>query len=526
MSVISPTRSRLILIAVCGAVVVVALCFVVVIFMFVRHPMGSYTAETTDPEPAQAEKNKTLQTAVSDEDESIDDAGDPIDAFSPSNVIGNPDCKLHFGAELAAEYAVLVVPSKAGSEFAVLNHEGIFHQDELPFEVDQVDIGLRSDGTPLLGLGDTRHLPQFDDDSDLIEMMNDPENRFRDIHNPLRIYYGSDIVYETDGAWQFSVAKDGSSYAIHEPASGGASRLVVRNIDVGTESHFNLPPALSARSRFGRNPGYRLRYSGDSSELIFDWGRGPPVKYFVGVNDGETRKQYFESNDRVFSQSSEIAYIARVSPLERLRGLSREFPLTKRRYDHVSGSHVDEWVRNLNLEGTFPHFLVSANGKWIAFSGKRKFIVIHESTGDVAIKLDVWPFRKPNEQEMARNFVREPRPDARESIGLAMYFAGDHFVARRSYMHYDSCNVIGESKLSEYDYLDCISENQDEREPQVSLDIFDLSNLREDGLPSQTVHYTKDDYREDSAFSTNCVLRKPPLRGLENVDGTLVYIPH
>ena len=167
MSVISPTRSRLILIAVCGAAVVVALCFVVVIFMFVRHPMGSDTAESPDPEPAQAEKNKPLQTAVSDEDESIDDAGDPIDAFSPSNVIGNPDCKLHFGAESAAEYAVLVVPSEAGSEFAVLNHEGIVLQDELPFEVDQVEIGSRSDGTLLLGLGDTRHLPQFDDDSDL-----------------------------------------------------------------------------------------------------------------------------------------------------------------------------------------------------------------------------------------------------------------------------------------------------------------------------------------------------------------------
>ena len=89
--------------------------------------------------------------------------------------------------------------------------------------------------------------------------------------------------------------------------------LLSATLILGTESHFDLPPALSAPKSLRQKSGIlACDIQGDSSELIFDWGTlGSRVKYFVGVNDGETRQQYFESNDRVFSQSSEIAYIAR-----------------------------------------------------------------------------------------------------------------------------------------------------------------------------------------------------------------------
>ena len=79
---------------------------------------------------------------------------------------------------------------------------------------------------------------------------NAGEFRPRDESEPVRICMDGQVIYESDKAWDFEIASDGSSFYAHEPMSGNASRLVVRNLDLGREDRHDLGSAFTPVSDY------------------------------------------------------------------------------------------------------------------------------------------------------------------------------------------------------------------------------------------------------------------------------------
>lgn len=71
---------------------------------------------------------------------------------------------------------------------------------------------------------------------------------------------------------------------VQEPLAGDGSRLVVRNLDVGVEAHFDLGTAYSASNAYDR--GYSVAYANWEREIVFkkggDYGRGLYRFYIAG----------------------------------------------------------------------------------------------------------------------------------------------------------------------------------------------------------------------------------------------------
>lgn len=74
------------------------------------------------------------------------------------------------------------------------------------------------------------------------------------------------VAYETDKAWNFGIARDGTSFFLHEPLPDGASRLVVRDLDAGGEKHIHFGETLTSASEYERY--YGVFYAVDAREIM------------------------------------------------------------------------------------------------------------------------------------------------------------------------------------------------------------------------------------------------------------------
>ena len=170
--------------------------------------------------------------------------------FEPSEVIGNLDCDMRAGRGRAKDAALVILPAPNGVRFAALDGQGTLFGDALPFEPNYYLLGRRADGTVLAGFG-ASSLAFWDP--------NSPE--------PVRIYADGRVLYETDKAWEFGIARDGSSFFVQEPLAGGASRLIVHNLDQSLEHHFDLGAKFTSADEYERQ--YGTAYSNDASEVMF-----------------------------------------------------------------------------------------------------------------------------------------------------------------------------------------------------------------------------------------------------------------
>ena len=147
-------------------------------------------------------------------------------ALKPREVLGNLECTMLAGRGAASGSAVVVVRSETGARFSVVDGGGSLLAGTLPFRPHQFRLGRQQDGTPVVGLGDLR--------------LNSKQFRPVASPEPVRVYVGEQIAYDSDKAWDFLVAHDGSSFAVHEPIAGGASRLVVHDLELGTERSVSI----------------------------------------------------------------------------------------------------------------------------------------------------------------------------------------------------------------------------------------------------------------------------------------------
>ncbi len=84
------------------------------------------------------------------------------------------------------------------------------------------------------------------------------------------------------------MAHDGSSFAVHEPIAGGASRLVVHDLELGKERYFDLGTRMTPVNPYERD--HLMFYTLDTSEIMFQSTRadamGIGTYWFYPRNDG------------------------------------------------------------------------------------------------------------------------------------------------------------------------------------------------------------------------------------------------
>ncbi len=258
--------------------------------------------------------------------------------FTPERVILNVGCRMRMGEGAAKEVAVLTFLDENGTEFAVLGDTGALARGRIDFRANHARIGLRADGSIVYGFGDLR--------------LNSKVFREESTDEPVRIFHNDHVVYETNKAWDFGVADDGTSFFVHEPAPGGASRLVVRDLDRNTQVEYDLDTRLTPVSDY--SVGHTLGYSNDGSEVVFmsaqEDSSGMGVYYFYPVEDtAKPRRITVEAGWAALLTSSENGYFVDSPDDLEPHEFGDVWQVTRRRIDVSNGETEDLWSRRLRI---------------------------------------------------------------------------------------------------------------------------------------------------------------------------------
>ena len=439
----------------------------------------------------------------------------PSAGLAPGGVIGNPDCKLLPGRGPAADAALVVVPGTSGSRFAVLDGGGEVFGDTLPFVPHHFRLGKRTDGTMVAGVGDLR--------------LNSRVFREPDTPEPVRIYVDGQIAYETSKALNFGIARDGSSFYVHEPMAGGASRLVVRNLDLGNEMHLDLGAEYTPASPY--DPGYLVNYAGGGREIMFqkggDYGRG--LYSFYSVADGGVRTvrvgRTFPSiadivvEDDAFMASivsSEEGYFAYALAKLARTGTPVPWRIVRRRFGYGDEPEaIREWTLDIELSGYLGTMLPSDDGRWLGLEGW-DFVLLDAATGEAVFEYPT----VDKKAEFARLSTVLPDGATLADVGgvTAAIFRDGHLMFYRQIGTASaiSCSFRGESPGGGLErYYDCMADLRRRGLYRTVLDVFDLDRLEPDGKPLFRVDYDERD---------QCATGDFPLRGLQVRDGRLTFL--
>ena len=306
-----------------------------------------------------------------------------VAALSPEDVITDPDCRMALGEGPARNAAVVVVPAADGAWYAVVGQDGVMFDGKLPFQPDRHAVGERADGGVVAGFGREGNVQIFRD---------------------------GQLAYELDNAWDFDVASDGSSFYVIEPLTG-AARLVVRNLDLGEEHHYELDDSLVP---FGPRRNFGTSYSTDFGEVIVSSIRGgwlspytssgvgvaatavefnlaptasTGVQRFFGVDGGPMRTVTAETTKRgaffppqsVLFASSETGYDVSFED-----GAGWRIVKVNREYEpggRVSRT-TEVWSRKVALPDASPWLppVLSKDGAWLGVWGSQ-FEILNAATG-------------------------------------------------------------------------------------------------------------------------------------------------
>lgn len=306
---------------------------------------------------------------------------------SADEVVADPKCRMVVGQRSASDVALVVLPLGDGAWYALVDGDGIEFEGTLPFVPERPVLGRRADGTVLAGFG-------FDDS--------------------LRIVHDGHVIYELDNVWDFDIANNGSSFYVVEPLAGGASRLIVRNLDLRQEHHFDLGTTIA---RTDRGLSASVSYSVDFAEV----GVKPSLlragtNRFYPLTGGDPREVVVEHPDgmapRVVSvfESSEVAYHAyiRLDAERAERGLpGQEWMVVKvqRTFDRGSESRTVVWAHDLLAIGPLT-LQQSEDGNLLLLAGPVSAFVLGAADGR---RVFSHPRYRPIASVDGKRFVYPPR---------------------------------------------------------------------------------------------------------------------
>ena len=236
------------------------------------------------------------------------------DVPTPEAVLADPQCRMVVGQRTASDTALVYLPLGEGAWFAVVNSFGVVFDGTLPFVPERPVVGKRPDGTILAGFS---------------------------LEGEVQVVHDGSVIYEFDDVWSFDIADDGSSFFVVEPLAGDASRLVIHNLELREQHHFDLGTTIT---RTDRGLDYVLSYSDDLAEVTATPDGGERrVNGFYPVVGGKHREVVVEGLDtagpRVVSlfESSRVSYHAQNEP-DSGRGPSQRWTIFKVQWNFSRGS--------------------------------------------------------------------------------------------------------------------------------------------------------------------------------------------
>ncbi len=453
----------------------------------------------------------------------------PISAavgFSPQSVIGNVNCRLLAGRGVAGDSAVVVLPTEDGARFEVLNGEGRVFGGSLPFAPHHLRLGKRPDGSVLAGFGDLR--------------LNSRQFRGHETSEPVHIYMDGQLIYESDKTLDFDIAADGSSFFAHEPMAGNASRLIIRNLDLGREDHYDLGVNLSPVNEFASD--FSPRYSEGGLEVMFvpayadAFGRGP--HYFFPADGGNARQLQVgerghdlissdgtpevmvpaQSSSSAVLASSESGYFADLlqdSARGFRTGAGAKTPgadiyrITRREFRHAAQNveSVDDWSREIALMKFDGRMSLSDSGDWLAVHAWN-LQVLDTSTGETVFE---YPVVGDKQAELARlSNVMEPGATVADVDGISgVRFLDDQLMIFRRFGSLSACS--GDTAQ----YNQCVASLRQGGMYRSVVDVFDMSAAELHGQP---------DFRVDYSPHSPCESGEFALRGLQVHGEALTFL--
>ncbi|MYD99252.1 MAG: hypothetical protein F4X98_17950 [Gammaproteobacteria bacterium] len=412
----------------------------------------------------------------------------PPERLTPADVLGNPDCFMRNGT--GGDLAVVLVPDDDALRFAVIDESGIVFEDTLPSQSTGFPaLARRPDGSVLAAFQSVAGPPLSS--------------------GSVVVYRDGQVIYENGVVRQFALAKDGSSFFAIEPMAGDVSRLVIRNLDLGNETHHDLASLETAPA-----DGRRLTtgsYAIDNSEVVLQsftlrW-LGP---------DGLT-------DYRALSLPTDGGGPREIPPLDR-QGTWQSFvsanegyfithnrdgtyTTSRRRFRDENGKvSEDVWSRDLVVP-------ITGDGAWLVAQDGAGVYVLEASTGDIVFQR-LW---------LTRPDYRVRLHDGR--LVLDYPVAKPEDLARCRAEQQVESRTIGDQPdgPTERRLVDATAENAclaDLRRRGLYRTVYDVYDLRTlaDGSPP-------DHYRVEYGENPHCGSGDDPFGTLEVRDGQLVYVP-
>ena len=324
---------------------------------------------------------------------------------TPDAVIADPGCRLVVGQRTASDTALVYVPLGEGAWFAVVNTFGVVFDGTLPFVPERPAVGKRPDGTVLVGFG---------------------------LEDKVQIVHDGSVIYQFDDVWSYNIADDGSSFFVVEPLAGDATRLVVHNLELREEHHFDLGTSIT-RSNRGLNSS--LAYSTDRAEVIVQPSRGVGgTSRFFPTAGGATREVLVEHRegsmlpkDLAVFATSEVSYHAHQVGARDRNNLLWSIVKVKRDFGADVGLGSRVWTRDLEFLPLFFSMQLSPNGSWLLLSDPISGVEVLDTAGGETV------FSYPRRRDIRFSFLRRysnrmVNLEERFSAG----FVGDRLFVTRS----------------------------------------------------------------------------------------------
>ena len=395
--------------------------------------------------------------------------------------------------ERGGDLAVVLVPDDDALRFAVIDKSGIVFEDTLPSQSTGFPaLARRPDGSVLAAFQSAAGPPLSS--------------------GSVVVYRDGQVIYENAVVRQFALAKDGSSFFAIEPMAGGVSRLVIRNLDLGNETHHDLasledgpPPTEPEGSRPGRIRWITQRWY---CSRLHCGGLGP---------DGLT-------DYRALSFPTDGSGAREIPPLDRqgawqgfvsanegyFVALNRDGTYTtgRRRFRDENGdvSEADVWSRDLVVP-------ITGDGAWLVAQDGAHVHVLEASTGDIV-------FQRP---WLTRPDYRVRLHDGRLVLDYPVAKPEDLARCRAEQQEQSRTIVDRTDGPTERRLVDATAENAclaDLRRRGLYRTFYDVYDLRTlaDGNPP-------DHYRVEYGENPHCGSGDDPFGALEVRDGQLVYVP-
>jgi len=367
-------------------------------------PQGESSGSPPAAESANEARSTDPGHAV--EDETVLGTSHPLAGAKPTPdaVVADPNCRMVVGQRTASDTALVYLPLGEGAWFAVVNTFGVVLDGTLPFVPERPVVGKRPDGTILVGFS---------------------------LEDEVQIVHDGSVIYQFDDVWSYNIADDGSSFFVVEPLAGDATRLVVHNLELREEHHFDLGTSIT---RSNRGLDFNLVYSTDRAEVIVQPSRGDGgTSRFFPTAGGEPREVLVEHRegslpkDLSLFATSEVSYHAHQVGARDRNNLLWNIVKVERDFgtDRGPGSRV--WTRDLEFLPLFFSMQLSPNGTWLLLSDPISGVEVLDTTDGATV------FDYPRRRDIRLSFFprysgRMVNREERFNAG----FVGDRLFVTRS----------------------------------------------------------------------------------------------